>query len=98
MNITIRLTEERWNHIVEAHPELKKFKGYIITTVKTPDSLFFNEFTGQYIFIKEFVKFITENLIAYVQKEDDEGFVVTSHPISKKRIARKIKKWKKLNP
>ena len=95
MNLRIRLTEERWNHIIEAHPELKEFKENLIAIIKTPDNLLFNDFTNQYIFIKSFDKFITDTLILCVRKMNDEGFIITSHPISKKRITRIMKKWKK---
>lgn len=76
---------------------MKEFRKYLIITVKTTDHLFFNEFTNQYIFIKEFEEFITDSLIVYVRKIDDEGFIIPSHPISKKRITRNMVKWKKLN-
>ena len=92
------MTEERWNHIIEAHPELKESKEYLMKTVRTPDNIFYNEFTNQYIFIKEFDTFITDNLLIYIKKLNGEGFIITCHPISSKRISRKLKKWKKLNP
>ena len=66
-------------------------------SVKNPDYLFFSELTNQYICIKDFESFVSDNLVVYIKKNDNEGFIITSHPISKRRITRKIKKWKKLN-
>lgn len=76
---------------------MKDSKEYLINTIKTPNHLFFNEFTNQYIFIREFTNFLTDYLIVYAKILNDEGFVITSHPISKKRIIRKMKIWKKQN-
>ena len=76
---------------------MKDFKDHLVNTVRTPDHLFLNEFTNQYIFIREFGNFYTDYLIVYTKITDNEGFVITSHPVSRKRINRKMKKWKKLN-
>ena len=38
------MTDERWNHIIEAHPEMKDFREYLENTVETPDIHFLNEF------------------------------------------------------
>jgi len=76
---------------------MKDFRDQLEITVKTPDHLVLNEFTNQYIFIKEFTNFLTDYLMVYAKITNKEGFVLTSHPISRRRVARKMKKWKKPN-
>jgi hypothetical protein len=33
----IDLTEERWAHITDGHPELTSFRGEVLATVREPD-------------------------------------------------------------
>ena len=96
--IIIRLTPERWNHVIEAHPELKDYKSLLIETVRNPDQIFYSEITTQFILMKSFQNFITDHLIVYVKKLETDAFVVTSHPISNKKLRRALRKWKKWNP
>jgi hypothetical protein len=37
--IVIRLTEERWSHILEQHPELEGYQALILETVESPESV-----------------------------------------------------------
>lgn len=38
--VLIRLTEERWKHIVLMHPSLAEKQTKVLTTVKNPDYIF----------------------------------------------------------
>lgn len=33
----IRLTEERWEHIVRRHPEMNEFQDKVLETIHDPD-------------------------------------------------------------
>ena len=35
--VPIRLTQERWSHIVTRHPELKKYQSRLLETISNPD-------------------------------------------------------------
>ncbi len=35
---TVELTEERWSHITERHPEISAFDDAILRAVQSPDS------------------------------------------------------------
>jgi hypothetical protein len=35
--MTVELTEERWSHIIERHPELEPFGEAVLRTVQEPD-------------------------------------------------------------
>lgn len=39
-DVPIRLTEERWLHIIEFHRELDRFQPEILFTVASPDKLY----------------------------------------------------------
>ena len=43
-----------------------------------------------------FQDFIGENLILYIKKTNGDGFIISCHPISDKRLVRTVKKWKQL--
>jgi len=36
-NIPIRLTTERWNHIITRHPEIDSQKEHVLETITDPD-------------------------------------------------------------
>ena len=36
-NVSLRLTKERWNHIVLRHPEMDGQKGQVLETLTEPD-------------------------------------------------------------
>ena len=38
-NISLRLTQERWNHIILMHPELDTQKERVLETVTDPDMI-----------------------------------------------------------
>ena len=38
--VKIRLPEERWQHIIEEHPELIDLRYEILDTVKSPNTIF----------------------------------------------------------
>ena len=75
---------------------MKKYVKEIIESIKTPNEIYYSENSIHYLFIKKFENFIGENLIAYVKKTNGDCFIISSHPISDKRLIRSKKKWKQL--
>lgn len=41
-NVPVRLTVERWLHIIEFHRELEEFQPEVLLTVADPDSLYYS--------------------------------------------------------
>lgn len=97
MDKLIRLSNERWIHITESHPEMGDYKNELIDTIQNPDEIFFSDFTDQYIFVKNFKEFITDNLFIYLKIQQQDTYVITAFPISNKRLSRLKKKWKQVN-
>lgn len=73
--INIRLTDERWSHIVEEHGELDGLRTDVLQTVGQPDRVLVGN-EGEYLAIREIEqgKYI---IVVYRELEDD-GFVITA--------------------
>jgi hypothetical protein len=79
--VSIRLTEERWQHIVNRHPEMKKQKAKVMETVNTPDYIQRGDF-GTKIAIKfHHGTPLTDKYLVVVYKEinSSDGFIVTAY-------------------
>jgi hypothetical protein len=55
-DVPIRLTEERWAHILEGHGELANMQGQILDTVAKPDRILAGG-TGELLAIKGLIVF-----------------------------------------
>ena len=73
--IAIRLTEERWRHIVEEHAEVAPFKSEVMKAVAEPLRVFAGA-VGELLGVRELElgKFI---VVVYRELEGD-GFVITA--------------------
>ncbi len=79
-NVPIRLTIERWEHIIKRHPEMDAEKGKVLQTIIDPDLIQEGDF-GELIGIKFFKKTpLTSKYLAVIYKEASniDGFVITA--------------------
>jgi len=88
---SIRLTKERWNHIIQRHPELKPHLDRIKNTVKDPEIIVENPFNKNEKYYHKYFKELNNYLIIIIEIE--KRFIITSF-IARKRKKGKIK-WKK---
>ena len=82
-NVPIRLTDERWLHIIDEHAELVKFKNEILETISDPDIIY----QGKYDELMA-VKSIQTNkyiIVVYKETKNDDGFIITSFLTSKQK-------------
>ncbi len=80
--VRIRLTEERWNHIIRRHKELKKHGSKVLITVETPDLVVTGR-VGEFIAVKYFDQIKPHYIIvAYREINEKDGFIITAHFIS----------------
>ena len=80
--IRIRLTEQRWNHIIRRHKELKNHATKVLFTVEKPDLVIVRR-VDALIAIKYFREIKPHYLIvAYREINDVDGFIITAHFIS----------------
>lgn len=92
-NVLIRLTDERWIHIVENHDDLAKRASEVLNIVEDPDII---------------VKGVEDELLAarkikrkwlivvYKEMSKEDGFIITAFETSKiQYIVKKEVVWKK---
>lgn len=92
--VEIRLTEERWFHIIESHDYMSGFSDVVLETIVDPDEIIEGD-EGEQISFKRFNnKFI---VVIYREVTDEDGFVITAFLTSEIERVRKERKiiWKK---
>lgn len=95
-NVPIRLTVERWNHIILRHPELDGQKEFVMQTVTDPDLIQQGDF-GELIAIRFYKTTpLTSKYLAIIYKEVPiaDGFIITAYYTVKPSERRKTI-WKR---
>ena len=87
--VPIRLTEERWGHIVNNHDDLAGYDEDCLRTIETPD-LVLEGTRGSLKAVKGFGK-NRYLVVVYREVSDDDGFVITAYFV--RRINRKQAVW-----
>jgi hypothetical protein len=79
--VSIRLTEERWFHIVENHDDLAGLYDDVLATVEDPD-LILSGYRGALIAVKEIGR---RKYLAVIYKElnRSDGFIITAYSTSR---------------
>ena len=92
--ITIRLTDERWVHIVENHPELAGNLNDVLLSVASPDFILM----GQNDELLASVYKRTDKLLVVIYNENEnDGFIITAFFTSKiNQLLKRKMIWKKL--
>ena len=73
----IFLTQERWQHIITRHPELRDKQNEVLKTVKQPEIIVENPFNKSVNLYHRFDKRL--NLYTVVIVEIEQGFIITSY-------------------
>ena len=99
--VPIRLTEERWFHIIKHHPELKRIRSLVLRAVSRPERLFYFAGAKDLAAVVRSTQLvrgkIAPNLVVhYREVSDRDGFIVTAFPISEVRMWRKFQNWQRL--
>lgn len=92
-NVPIRLTRERWQHILQQHPEMQAQYERVLETLEKPDLIQIDDVTGGllalrfYSLIPDSRKFV---VVVYLEVSNSDGFITTAYlrkqPSSNKRI------------
>lgn len=94
-NVIIRLTEERWQHIIMGHPEMSQYLNQILSTIHLPDAVYEGNELGliaEKFFIELNNKFV---IVVYKEISETDGFIITAF-LSKKSVGLKKKLlWKR---
>jgi len=92
-NVPIRLTDERWIHIVENHNDLAGYYEDIIGTIENPDYIV-SGYKGALIALKQ----IREGrflVVVYKETSKENGFVITAYFSSKMKLDEEMIIWEK---
>ncbi len=91
-NVPIRLTEERWIHIVENHDELAGYYDEVLNTIEDPDFII-KGYRGAFIALKK----MNNKFLAVVYKElnPQDGFIITAYFTKKIKLEKEEVVWQK---
>ncbi len=93
-SVPIRITEERWLHITEAHSELAGYFFEILETIEDPDVIYEGTY-GELLAVKEIEngKYL---VVVYREMQKEDGFVITAFFTKRKtQLERRKKIWQK---
>ncbi len=96
--VPIRLTEERWTHIVKRHTYLKGQQELVLETVSSPDAVYEGDrdellAVRYYPVTPKGAKFL---VVVYKETSQQDGFVITAYLTGKeKRLLRRRQIWRK---
>jgi hypothetical protein len=94
--VPIRLTQERWQHIVHRHPEMEDQRERVLETVAEPDMVQQGDF-GELLAIRFWhetpltSKFL---VVAYREVSHNDGFILTAY-LTNRPSARRVTIWKR---
>ena len=91
--VPIRLTEERWFHIVETHDEMAGRYDEVLSAIEEPDYII-QGYRDAIVALKTIGK---NKFMAVIYKEisKKDGFVITAFLSSKIRIEKEVILWEK---
>ena len=94
--VPIRLTDERWQHILKRHVELVNERGRVLETVAEPDCIQLGDF-GELLAIRYYDRtpLTSKHLVvAYREISPSDGFILTAYFSSRPSARRKVL-WKR---
>lgn len=92
-NIVIRLTDERWQHILNAHNELANEKDFILNAISDPDYILKGNVEEM---LAAVYKKDNKMLVVVYKEEEKDGFVITAYYTSKiEKLLKKQILWHK---
>ena len=91
--VPIRLTEERWFHVVETHDEMAGRYDEVLSAIEMPDYII-QGYRDALVALKMIGK---KKFMAVIYKEigKKDGFVITAFLTSKVRIEKEVVLWQK---
>jgi hypothetical protein len=91
-NVSIRLSEERWAHILIGHAELAEHQNKILEAISSPEKIYDGN-EGELLAIITFDE--KRKLVTVYKENNKDGFVITAFITSK---LHKLEKLKQLWP
>lgn len=89
--VSIRLTNERWQHITMGHPEIADYYYEILDTIENPEIIYEGSLDAKIaikMFQETFIKFV---VVVYKEMSATDGFVITAY------FSNKLQEFQKKN-
>jgi hypothetical protein len=90
--VPVRLTGERWMHIISRHPEMATQKDRVFETIFEPDMIQQGDF-DELLAVRLFAQTpLTQKhlVVAYRENSIDDGFIVTAYLTRRPSTKRKV--------
>ena len=93
--VPIRLTYERWIHIIENHNDMAGYYDEVLSVIESPDYIV-EGYGSTFVALRQ-VK--TGKFLAVVYREinNSDGFIITAYFTSKMKLEREIIVWQREN-
>ena len=93
--VPVRLTEERWQHIVHGHPEMEDRRQQVLETLAEPDMIHQGD-AGELLAIRFWPgspagRFV---VVAYREIGPEDGFILTAY-MTRRPSGRRVTLWKR---
>jgi hypothetical protein len=89
--LLIRLTEERWSHIIDEHGELSDLRAEVLRTVSDPERILAGN-DGALLALRTMEP--GKWLVVVYREVEDDGFVITAFLTRRYRsLDRRIQRW-----
>ena len=91
-SVPIRLTAERWFHIIENHDDLAGYYDDVINAIEEPDYII-KGYREAFIALKEIEqgKFLA---VVYKEISEEDGFIITAYFTSKIKLEKEAVVWR----
>jgi hypothetical protein len=90
--VPVRLTDERWLHIISRHPEMRELRDRVLETLASPEMIQQGDF-GELLAVHFYPETpLTSKFLVVVYREvsAEDGFILTSylgsHPLARRPI------------
>lgn len=93
--VPVRLTTERWGHIIAQHPEMETQRERVLETVNQPDMIQVGDF-GELLAVRLYPQTpLTRKylIVAYRETAANDGFILTAY-LARRPSARRTILWK----
>jgi hypothetical protein len=94
--VPVRLTDERWLHIISRHPEMRELRDRVLETLASPEMIQQGDF-GELLafhFYPETPLTSKFLVVAYREVSAEDGFILTSY-LSSRPVVRRPIIWKR---
>lgn len=88
MGARIRLTAERWAHIIEAHDDLAENRHDLLETVRHPDAIVAGK-AGELLAIREIE--LAKWFVVVYRELNEDGFIITAYSTNRTASLRRRK-------